>query len=200
MARPVFLAGVPNAAFLDPDNGDITPAWRAFLLSLWRRTGGAVGVSSDTTAIEQELAAETTARIAGDAALGSSVATERAARESGDAVLTKGLADETAARIAVDRAMTGRVSTNVSDIAAETQARIAADALLVPLAQLCSLWAACDLRFLPTTDPGSGRPWLNAGVLTVGALVGVTQYLGLEDASGRWTLEATGPADDWVWG
>ncbi len=198
MARPVFLAGIPTAGFLDPDSGDITPAWRAFLLSLWRRTGGAVGVSSDTSQLEADLAAETTARIAGDAALGSAVAAERAARENGDAVLTKGLADETAARIAVDRAMTGRVSTNVSDIAAETAARIAADALLVPIAQLCSMWAACDLSFLPTADPGSGRPWLDGGVLKVGALVGVTYYLGLEDASGHWASEDG--VGGWVYG
>jgi hypothetical protein len=198
MARPVFLAGVPNAAFLDPDNGDITPAWRNFLLSLWRRTGGAVGVSSDTTAIEQELAAETTARIAGDAGLGSSVATERAAREAADATLTRGLADETAARIAVDRAMTGRVSGNVSDITAETNARIAADALLVPLTQLCLLWSQCDLSFLPTTDPGSGQPWLDGTHIAVGSPVGVVVGIGLEDASGRWGLQdGTGA---WIWG
>jgi len=30
-------------------------------------------------------------------------------------------------------------------------------------------FAAMDLSTLPTTDPGSGKPWLNGGVLQVGA-------------------------------
>jgi hypothetical protein len=72
---------------------------------------------------------------------------------------------------------------------AETAARIAADLLLVPIAQLCSMWAACDLTFLPTTDPGLGRPWLDGNHIAVGTPVGVMIDIGLEDGSGTWLLE-----------
>jgi len=198
MARPVFLAGIPTAGFLDPDSGDITPAWRAFLLSLWRRTGGAVGVSSDTSQIEADLAAETTARIAGDAALGADIVAERAARESADATLTAGLSAEAQTRAAVDAALAARTTTSVDALAAETRARIAADALLVPIAQLCSMWAACDLSFLPTSDPGSGKPWLDGNHIAIGTPAAATVGIGLEDVSGRWGLEnGTGA---WIWG
>ncbi|HEY2417585.1 MAG TPA: hypothetical protein VGH84_06670 [Steroidobacteraceae bacterium] len=196
--RPTFLAGIPTGDFIDADSGDITPSWRAFLLSLWRRTGGAVGQSSDTTQIEADLAAETTARISGDASLGSDIVAERGARQSADGALNTGLSNEAATRNAVDGSLTARLDTNAGTIAAETSARIAADALLVPLAQLCTLWASCNLGFLPTSDPGGNKPWLNAGVVTVGAPVGTVFYLGLEDASGHWELQdGTG---GWVYG
>lgn len=38
----------------------------------------------------------------------------------------------------------------------------------IPLATLLSLFAALDLSSLPTANPGSGKPWLNGGVLQVG--------------------------------
>ena len=196
--RPIFLAGIPTSDFIDPVSGDITPAWRAFLLSLWRRTGGAVGQSSDTTQIEADLAAETAARTNGDAALGSAIVAERGARQSADAALSTGLSNEAATRAGVDAALTARVNTNIADIAAETAARIAADLLLVPIAQLCSMWANCDLGFLPTSDPGGNKPWLDGNHIAVGTPSGAIVDIGLEDGTGRWSVEnGTGA---WLWG
>jgi hypothetical protein len=39
----------------------------------------------------------------------------------------------------------------------------------LPVATLLSLFAATDFSTLPTSNPGSGKPWLNGGVLQVGA-------------------------------
>ena len=36
-------------------------------------------------------------------------------------------------------------------------------------ATLATALANCDLSGLPTSNPGGGRPWLNGGVLQVGA-------------------------------
>lgn len=161
MARP-FDATVPSGPLIDRGTLDLTPAWRAFLTALWARTGGAQGTASGGW--EQPLAAETEARVQGDAALGQALGTETMLREMRD----NGLA---------------------SQIVTEADARAAADALLVPLAQLCSLWAACDLSFLPTADPGLGKPWLDGNHIAIGLAPGTTVGIGLEDASGRWGLE-----------
>ena len=59
-----YIAGVPTAPFLDAQTRDISPAWRTFLISLFTRTGGGVGVS--TRDVATALAAETQARIIGD--------------------------------------------------------------------------------------------------------------------------------------
>lgn len=71
------------------------------------------------------------------------------------------LAEEATTRANADTALGARITT-------ETNAREAADALLVPIAQLGTLWAGNDLRFLPTANPGGGQPWRGTGgVLTV---------------------------------
>lgn len=172
----LFRAAFPSATLIDA-NGGLTPAWRGFFQSLYARTGGANGVSSDTSALEAELEAERQARIAGDEALTGGLEAEQAARQAADAA-------EARARQAGDLG--------------EAIARQAADALLVPIAQLCTMWVSCNLAFLPTTDPGGGKPWLDGNHVVVGtpgvSLVGV----GLEDGTGRWGLEdGTGT---WLWG
>ncbi len=172
----LFRAAFPSATLIDA-NGGLTPAWRGFFQSLYARTGGSNGVSSDTSALEAELEAERQARIAADEALTGGLEAEQAARQAADA------AEAEARRYA--------------DIG-ETIARQRADALLVPKAELCSLWAGCNLAFLPVADPGGGKPWNDGGHIAVGtpaiALVGV----GLEDGTGRWGLQdGTGA---WQWG
>lgn len=172
-------AAIPTSPLVD-GGGNIRPEWRAFFTSLWIRTGGALGQSSDTAALEAQLAAEETARVQADTNLGTALVTETQARTQGDNNSSSSIAAETRARVAGDNALA------------------ATDATLVPKSQLCSLWAACDLSFLPVADPGHGMPWLNGGVVTVGtpptALVGV----GLEDSTGDWTEEdVTG---HWLYG
>jgi len=172
----LFRAAFPSVSLID-ESGNLTPAWRGFFQSLYARTGGSNGVSSDTTALEAELEAERQARIAADQALTGGLTAERTARQNADTT-------ETTARVGADTA--------------ERNARIAADALLVPIAQLCTMWAGCNLAFLPTADPGGNKPWNDGGHIAVGtpsiAVVGV----GLEDGTGRWGLQdGTGA---WQWG
>jgi hypothetical protein len=172
----LFRAAFPSATLIDASGG-LTPAWRGFFQSLYARTGGSNGVSSDTSALEAELEAERQARIAADEALTGGLEAERTARQNADDA-------EARARQAGDLG--------------EAIARQAADALLVPIAQLCTMWAGCNLAFLPTADPGGGMPWLDGNHLVVGtpgvAIVGV----GLEDGTGRWALQdGTGA---WLWG
>ena len=172
----LFRAAFPSATLTDA-SGNITPAWRGFFQSLYARTGGSNGISSDTSALEAELEAERLARIAGDQAAASGLAAERAARQQAD---------------------TGEAQARQNADTAEKNARIAADALLVPIAQLCSQWAACNLSFLPVTDPGLGKPWNDSGHLAVGTPAIAVVDIGLEAGTGRWGLEdGTGA---WLWG
>lgn len=87
MANPVTDAGMPTSPLVDP-TGNIRPAWRALLLSLFQRTGGAVGkVTPDVDAIQGEIDAEEAARTAADAGLQSAINAEAAARTAADADL-----------------------------------------------------------------------------------------------------------------
>ena len=172
----LFRAAFPSASLID-ESGNLTPAWRGFFQSLYARTGGSNGISSDTSQLEAELEAERQARIAADEALTGGLEAEIAARQAADAA-------EARARQAGDLG--------------EAIARQAADALLVPIAQLCSLWAGCNLAFLPTTDPGGGKPWNDGGHIAVGTPAIAVVDIGLEDGTGRWGLEdGTGA---WLWG
>ncbi len=152
-----------------------------------------------TSGIEEERAQ----RIAADQALLAQIINETMARIAADNA-------EAAARIAADNAeITARQNADFQERQAridgdnrEKQARIAADDLLVPKDQLCSLWAGCDLTFLPTADPGFGQPWLSNGYLVVGPVtpidVAPAVALGLESGVDQWVNE-TG-VDQWVWG
>lgn len=114
------------------------------------------------------------------------------------------LAAETAARQQADINLGATISRGDVGLTAglqqEAQARQSADALLVPQAQLCTMWSQCNLTFLPTSDPGHGMPWLNGGVVTVGTPPGTVSALLLEDTSGDWMLETGGAGNDWQWG
>ena len=172
----LFRAAFPSATLIDA-NGGLTPAWRGFFQSLYARTGGANGVSSDTTALEAELEAERQARIAADQALTNGLAAEITARQNADT-------NEALLRRAGDQG--------------EAAARQAADAALVPRSQLCTLWAGCNLSFLPTADPGGGMPWLDGSHVVVGTPAVAVVGVGLEDGTGRWGLQdGTGA---WLWG
>ena len=172
----LFRAAFPSATLTD-EAGNLTPAWRGFFQSLYARTGGSNGVSSDTSALEAELEAERQARIAADQALTNGLAAEITARQNADS-------NEATMRQAGDRG--------------EAAARQAADAALVPIAQLCTMWAGCNLAFLPTTDPGGGKPWNDGGHIAVGTPAIAVVDIGLESGTGRWGLEdGTGA---WLWG
>jgi hypothetical protein len=76
-------AAFPGGPLVDAD-GNITPAWRGFFQSLYTRTGGAPGASSDTSGVQAELDAEASARAATDVALATAIAAERSERQSAD--------------------------------------------------------------------------------------------------------------------
>jgi hypothetical protein len=173
---------------VEPGAGNVTVAWRAWFTVLQRRTGGTVGTAAADSAA---LTKEHDERVAADNALQAAIAAEAAAREAADVA-------EAAAREAADKWLQAYALSNNAGLQAEIAARQAADALLLPIAQLCSTWAACNLSFLPTTDPGGGLPWLDGNHVVVGTPSGAIVGIGLEDGTGRWGLEdGTGA---WIWG
>jgi hypothetical protein len=186
--------GVPTSPLVAPD-GTLRPEWRSFFTSLYLRTGGSQGQETDTAHLQAQIIAEAATRAAADVALGAGLDNEAALRSAGDVATQQAavalVADEAMARVQGDQA----VSRSVYN---ETQARIAADALLVPIAQLCAMWAQCNLGFLPTTDPGHGQPWLDGHHIVVGTAAGSLVGIGLEDATGAWGREdGTGA---WLYG
>jgi hypothetical protein len=118
MAINPLSASVPAAPIVDSD-GNVTTVWRGFFLALQARTGGAPGVSVGT--VNNDLAAETVARTAGDAALNAAIAAETTARAAADAA-------ETANRIAADAIFAEKISDGGEPMALETAARLAGDA------------------------------------------------------------------------
>jgi hypothetical protein len=186
--------GVPTSPLVAPD-GTLRPEWRSFFTSLYLRTGGSQGQETDTAHLQAQLVAEAATRAAADVALGTGINNEAALRSAGDLATQQAavalVADEAVARVQGDQTVSRTVYN-------ETQARIAADALLVPRAELCSLWAGCDLSFLPTADPGAGKPWLDGIHVAVGTAAGSMTGIGLEDASGAWAREDGSGA--WLYG
>jgi|SRR5215472_7906684 len=71
------------------------------------------------------------------------------------------LAAETTARQNGDAA-------NATAINNEKSRAEAAEAGLVQVSQLRIQWSILDLSTLPTSNPGSGRPWLSSGAVRVG--------------------------------
>jgi hypothetical protein len=200
MATSPLSASVPNAPFIDPGTDDITVVWRQFLVALWNRTGRGVGLDSANPTLQAQLTAETQQRQTADTSLGNAISAETARATTAENALGTALQTEITTRSSEDLANTALAGNVLAQanagIAAETAARIAADLLLVPLAQLCSLWAQCNLNFLPTADPGHGMPWLDGTTLTVGS---PPTGIGLEDASGHWGLENL-VTDRWLYG
>lgn len=110
MARaPSLNQGIPDSPFVNTKDGTITLEWRQFLQSLWQRTGGAIGQSSDGTKLQAEIDAEAATRAAADQALANGLALETTARTAADAT-------ERLARIAGDNFLQ-------SEIDAEAAAR-----------------------------------------------------------------------------
>jgi hypothetical protein len=193
MAVSPLNAGLPNSPFVD-EGDNITLVWRQFLTALYNRTGGSNGGSIGDAATITQLATETAARIAGDITLTAGIAGEANRAETAEAALRAALATEAALRAAIT--ITGSAS-----IAQERADRIAADLLLVPRAQLCVLWAACNLLFLPRADPGFGATWLDTnGFLRVG-IQPPAPHLTLESGgTDNWMLEIGGGTGfEWQW-
>lgn len=157
--------GFPSGPLIDPASGELTPAWRAFFLAVFLRTGGAGGIiTTDTSTLSAEIAAETTARQTADAGLTSSIAQERSRAEVAEAALGERISLETIQR---------------------NQAIGAGAGSYVSIAGLRAAWMALDLSVLPVTDPGHGRPWLNGNVVSVNS----TFPMLLESGYGRWATE-----------
>jgi hypothetical protein len=170
-------------------NRNITVPWRAYLLVLQRRTGGTAGASVTDSA--KLVDAERDARINADQAL-------QIAIDTGTGDWHAAVDAEAAARIAADANLNTIQQGAADQIAAEILRATAAEALLVPLDQLCALWAGCDLSFLPTADPGLGMPWLDGNHVAIGSSSTILVDLGLEDVSGTWLLEDG--SGSWQWG
>lgn len=187
-------SAIPTSPLVDAE-GIIRPEWRQFFTRLWLRTGGAIGQSTDTSALQAQLDAEEAARIQGDSSLGVAIDQERAARIQGDAAVTNAgqaaVVQEAQARQQGDAQVASLIynsttgwQTALNDYVLKTQ--------------LCTTWAACDLSFLPHADPGGGKPWLDGIRLSVGTAAGAMTGIGLEDASGVWAREdGTGA---WLYG
>lgn len=138
--------------------------------------------SANLFAAQGDIGAETSARIAADNAEASARAAAVAAEATARIAADTAEANARAAALAAERVNRLNGDNN------EAFARMAADALLVSIASLRTLWEALDFSGLPTSDPGGGKPWLNGSVLSIGS-VGVVYAVELEDASGHWQLE-----------
>ena len=66
MAKSALTAALPSGPFLE-STGDLSSSWRGFLMSLWIRTGGALGITP--AVVQANVEAEAAARAAADAAL-----------------------------------------------------------------------------------------------------------------------------------
>lgn len=184
-----LAAAIPNSPLVEPGTASVTVAWRAWFTILQRRTGGTVGTdAADNAAL---IAAEKDARIAADQALQAAITAEAVARAAADAA-------EEAARAAADAWLVASLQGGTAGLQAEIARAKAAEALLLPIAALCSTWAQCNLSFLPTSDPGNGMPWLDGNHIAVGTPATAVVGIGLEDGTGRWLTEDGAGA--WIWG
>lgn len=87
MSASLTLA-VPSGPFIDLTTGNVTPAWRQFLVTLAARTGGSQGLPTpDVAPIEAALVLERNARQAGDTSAATGIASEANARQAADANL-----------------------------------------------------------------------------------------------------------------
>jgi hypothetical protein len=107
MAQSPHAQAVPSSPLVDPNTGEVDSAWRAFLVGLYNRSGGATGQVSASAA---DLAAETKARSDADAALSASLTAEIAARTAADAGHDTQIAAEQAGRRAGDIAVSSAVT------------------------------------------------------------------------------------------
>jgi len=182
-----MMLTMPASSLTDALTGEVRPEWRRFFQGLAARTGGTTGISS--VDVQNQLNAEAAARASGDQTLGIEIATEASTRQMVDTTLQGAIQQEANQRATVDSELRYLIGQSASS--ADLSAYVLQSAL-------CSLWSQCNLLFLPTTDPGSGMPWLNGGVLMVGTSSTTVATVTLEDASGHWALEdGTGA---WIYG
>jgi hypothetical protein len=100
-------AVIPASPLIDTETGNVMPEWRAFFAALSNRTGGSAGV--DVSGVQHQID------------------TERAARVAEDIVLQNAITSASTSGAAAN------ASTNAA-LTAETNARVAADSLLLPRA------------------------------------------------------------------
>lgn len=163
--------GFPSGPLVDP-GGNLTAAWRQFLLSLYNRTGAAPGVSSGDNAAA--IAAEQAARVAADS-------TEATARRAGDTALHDELEATTANLSRLEAAANGVAVERLRAMAAEaaeSTARAAGDTA----AHILGLSFAA----MPAADPGGFQLWQNGGAVWVGPYVAPLE---LEGGGGYWLAE-----------
>ena len=128
MSIPPLSTTFPNAPLTD-GAGQVTQAWRTFLLALWRRTGAVAGIDSGAAA--SGLAAETAARQAQDVSLSTAIASEAAARAAAiaaeAAMRAAGDSYLGGSSVSVTAAILAEQAARIADVDTETAARIAAD-------------------------------------------------------------------------
>jgi hypothetical protein len=193
MAVSPLSAALPQAPFIDAATGDIAVVWRQFLVALWQRTGRGPGLDSANPTLQAQLAAETQQRQTADTALTAAIGTETARAETAESDLAHQISVERQSRATDDMLGDANAQKLVN---AERDARIAADALLVSIAALCTTWAACNLNFLPTSDPGGGKPWILDNHLVVGL---PPTAIGIEAGVDQWIIEDVA-GGNWQWG
>jgi hypothetical protein len=71
---PLYRAAFPAGPLVDPQTGEVTQPWFGLFQSLYVRTGGANGLSSNTSGLQANLAAEEAGRITADQALNDAIA------------------------------------------------------------------------------------------------------------------------------
>ena len=163
--------GFPTGPLIDPASGELTPSWRAFFLAVFLRTGGNAGIiTTDTSTLSAEIAAETASRQTADANLTAAIAQERARAEAAEAAQTSAL------QVAVFQLQ---------------QAISGAATYVQTYTGLRAAWMALDLSVLPGADPGNGKPYLDGNHIAVGSgplmltESGVGHWI-TEDGAGAW--------------
>ena len=103
---------------MSPETGEISPVWRAFLLTMFARTGGSSGTTPQGTSAA--VAKETTDRVAADATISANLANEAVTRSTADAALTAALAAEAATRRDGVASVVAKISTLLNTSGAKT--------------------------------------------------------------------------------
>jgi membrane protein involved in colicin uptake len=139
----------PGAPIAEPDTGQPSEVWYHWAQTIFRRSGGSVGIA--TGAVQTQAAAAQTSAAAAQAAAivaAAATATETAARIAADTA-------EATARATAD---TAEATTRATADTSEASARTAADALLLPKANPVLTGSLTNGVGGPTWTHGTGAP------------------------------------------